>query len=199
MLSELNQEYKDLVFFPMKPGPCIVLPFSLTTDWVWEPKYDGWHTLFAVHRGRVRVFSRNLKMELTDWPGLRETIAELENNLRCFTGTLVGELLASSGISTDVMKARSGVKVAPKFFDLVMPAFDMVPLYERRRMLLDLPLPRDWFAHQACIESQKVLEQTFRMCKDTCGMEGVVIKKFDSLYERSNTSPVVAYSWLKIK
>lgn len=189
-------EHRDLVFYPMKPSPCIVLPYTFK-KWVWEPKHDGWHVIFVVTPNLIGAYSRRLKRVMNDWVGLQPVFDKLSTIKE--PTILLGELVAASGIRTDVPRLKKNGVAHPRFFDIINEQVGDKPLSVRRRVLEDSGLPEDWVIRQEIIGSHENLEEQFAYHREQKGCEGLVIKDPSSMYHQSRSIGVMTHQWLKIK
>lgn len=192
----IPEAHKDLVFYPMKPSPCVVLPYTFK-KWVWEPKHDGWHVLFVITPNLIGAYSRRLKRVMNDWVGLQPVFEELSHIKQ--PTIILGELMAQSGIRTDVPRLKKNGVAFPKFFDIINENIGDKPLSERRKVLEDSGLPQDWIVRQEIIGSRNNLEAQFKIHKTQKGCEGLVIKDPVSRYHQSQSIGVMTNQWLKIK
>lgn len=196
--KHIPKQHRDLVFYPMKPGPCLVMPYTVNS-WYMEPKYDGWHTLFVSDGHFISAYSRNLKRNMYDWLALQPIFKKLKELKYRKKFVMLCELVAESGIRTDVPKLKKGGVAHPKFFDIICEETGDKPLYQRRQFLENIELPIEWLVEHQLIESVDNLKKHFSIYTNTKGMEGVVIKDPISYYEQSRKIGVVTHQWLKIK
>jgi DNA ligase D-like protein (predicted ligase) len=180
-------------FTPMAATPAQALPTGAT--WTYEVKWDGYRAMLLKEGGHTRLLSRNLKDLSRDYP----QIVAAATNVSPHSVILDGEIVAldeHGRPSFQALQHRSAKRSAVVFY-----AFDLLhhdgtsliaePLRERRRalhrlsfnapILLSAPLPGE----PATIE---------RAVRDA-GLEGVVAKRADSIYEPGRRST----SWVKVR
>ena len=145
----------------------------ISTQWIFERKFDGIR-LLAYKRGRdVRLYSRNRLPQ--NLPTVSSAIAELPAKELILDGEAIW--------SPD----QGGYHI----FDLLwIDGRDVtkLPLIERRELLLSLPLKKP-LRRVVALEDARPWE---RACAE--GWEGVIAKRRDSIYEHKRST-----SWLKMK
>jgi ATP-dependent DNA ligase len=196
--ENIPKEHQNLVFYPMVPRSVSVLPDDYT-DWYWEPKYDGWHVIFVISDNLIGCYSKNLKISLNEFDGLQKIFERLDFAIKKRPTTLIGELVAHSGVVTDVPRMARQGGVFPKFFDVVSEEILAENLRERRKYLTGLPLYRDWIVQHEKIRSIDNLRSVFLTEKQCWGVEGLVIKNPKSFYQKSRIDCVDSPHWIKIK
>lgn len=168
--------------------------------WLHELKFDGYRLLCHLHRGRVRLWTRNQK----DWTSKFPNVVKALQTLRVQSAILDAEVVAldSSGRSSFQMLQQAIHKTGGK--GLVLEVFDLIylegfnltrtPLVERKRVLEEL---------MATVRSDRVLRYSDhvegngpKFLKQACdfGIEGIVSKLADSVYESTRS-----HSWQKVK
>jgi bifunctional non-homologous end joining protein LigD len=175
--------------------------------WGYEIKWDGMRVLTFVGGGRARLQSANLREVTARFP-------ELQGLGVGFTGhelVLDGEVVAMDEAGrtsfgrmqtrmhlddpTEARRQALQVPVTYVVFDLLhLDGNDVMPLpyRERRRLLTDLVEPGEHWsvpAHQVG-DGAALLDAT-----RVQGLEGIMAKRLDSIYEPGRRSP----SWRKIK
>ena len=178
-------------------------PFS-HQDWLFEPKLDGYRILAFLQRGKVTLLSRNG----LDYTGHFSTVVgELESH----SGeemVLDGELVAldESGLPdfgllqqtlerSDVESPHSATRFVYYPFDLLHHDgvnLQRVPLLERKKLLARVLIKGD---HVQPVEYLEGDGESFYQAASQLGLEGVVAKRRDSIYEPGMRSR----SWLKVK
>ena len=169
-------------------------------EWLHELKFDGYRLLCHLHRGTVRLWTRNQK----DWTDKFPSVVKTLKTLKVQSAILDCEVVAmdSSGRSSFQMLQQAIHKTAGK--GLVLEAFDLIyfqgfsltrtPLVERKRALEELV---------ATVRGDRVLRYSDhvegngpKFLKQACdfGIEGIVSKLANSLYESTRS-----HSWQKIK
>lgn len=164
--------------------------------WLYEVKWDGYRVLAFLNKGRVELRSRNDKSFNEKFYPVTQALSEWTISA-VFDGEVV--VLGSDGISSfgDLQGWRSEADG-----DLVYYVFDILwyegkdlaglPLTERKEMLRSV-LPNDPlvklsdFFEGSGIDFYKTARKT--------GLEGIIAKKADSIYQPSLRSK----EWLKIK
>lgn len=169
-------------------------------EWLHELKFDGYRLLCHLHRGSVRLWTRNQKDWTEKFPGIVKALKAL----RVQSAILDCEVVAmdSSGRSSFQMLQQAIHKTAGK--GLVLEAFDLIyldgfsltrtPLVERKRALEEVI---------ASVPSNRVLRYSDhvegngpKFLQQACdfGIEGIVSKLANSLYESTRS-----HSWQKVK
>ena len=164
--------------------------------WIYEVKFDGYRALAIKNSGEVQLLSRNEK------PLRFPELTEAAGALPCRTAVLDGEIVAldSEGRPTfQLLQAREMGEPSPiayYLFDLlVLDGVDLrkQPLSERRLKLASLlqgtPGPLR-FSPDLPGKASDVLAQI-----QGRGMEGIVAKRMDSVYE----SGAASGAWVKFK
>jgi ATP-dependent DNA ligase len=205
MACKIPSWTKELVFYPMKPAPCLNLPEDVE-DWLMEPKYNGWHTVWAIHNRQVAIFSRNLKRDLSDWIGLaaiREKVATISGPI-----TLMGELvyekakgLEIAATSIPYLQYSIMPNITVKFFDVVRPGEYDMPLQERRKLLVKTVPYKKWIVEQEWVGCEGYLHKRYKsyVGNFTGNKEGIVLKRPNSLYFPGERATMVTKDWLKIR
>jgi hypothetical protein len=173
------------------------IPRSLA-GWVVEPKFDGWRVRVLVDAPGVRVMTRG-GMDIT------ERVPELRP-LRIHPVSMVldGELVADGGRSQDfyALTPRLRKRRDPASPGLAFVAFDLLwldgkslcdwPAYQRRVLLEAVELPA-----AACVTARWPGSEAARLIEacDELGVEGIVLKRGDSLYRPGQRSA----DWRKVK
>ena len=179
---------------PMQCKPVTALPAG--EKWTFEIKFDGYRCV-AVKRGsEVTLFSRHKKVLNRRFPGVVEAFASLEGDF-----VLDGELVAldSQGRPSFQLLQNSLSQEIPIYcyaFDLLNKKGDTLvnsPLSGRREMLEKLlPAPKDPLRLSPLLQapSGEILEAVRKL-----GLEGVVGKRTDSIYEPGERSG----AWIKLR
>jgi bifunctional non-homologous end joining protein LigD len=169
-------------------------------EWVHELKFDGYRLLCHLERGHVRLWTRNRK----DWTDKFPNVVKALQGVRVQSAILDAEVVAmdGSGRSSFQMLQQAIHKTAGK--GLVLEIFDLIyiegynitrtPLVERKAVLEELI---------GTVRSNSVLRYSDhiegngpKFLQQACdfGIEGIVSKLADSLYESTRT-----HSWQKVK
>lgn len=181
-------------------------PFS-HLDWLFEPKLDGVRAIALIDGGRVRLLSRR-NLDITDrYPLLAEDLARQAAGAMALDGEIVAldpegrpsfQLLQQRLNLTrvaDIHRAEGQVPVTYYVFDLVyLDGYDLraVALSRRKALLDRVLLPSDgvrlveYFQGDGKAAYEAAVGQ---------GLEGVIAKRRDSLYESGGRSS----HWLKMK
>ena len=168
-------------------------------DWLYEIKFDGYRALALKDGPNVRLFSRNEKDFSEKFPAVTEAVASLEADEAVIDGEIVA--LDAKGVSSfQLLQALEiGARPPPVYYY----AFDLLqlngnnlrghPLVERKAQLEQLlkkaPDPVRFSASLGDNAGQ-LLKQARRL-----GLEGLIGKREDSLYEAGKRSG----AWIKLK
>jgi bifunctional non-homologous end joining protein LigD len=195
---------------PSHLAPMLARAGSLPSDddrWAYEIKWDGVRALVYSEPGRIRFESRNGN-DITDgYPELRALNRALSSHSAILDGEIVafdehgrpsfGRLQSRMHLRGDsaVRRRAKEVPVAYIAFDLLWldgHALFHLTYAERRELLKDLELEgAAWRTPDHVVgDGAAVLAASVE-----AGLEGVVAKKLDSLYEPGRRSPC----WLKVK
>ena len=174
--------------------------------WGYEVKWDGMRALAFVEDGAVRVQSYNERDVTASWPEL----AGLADAVPASTALLDGEIVATDEAGPPRLrrlprrmhpaKPTDGAAPAAEgagthlVFDLLhLDGHDLMPLplLDRRRLLDELLEPGPcWQRSPLHDDGQALLDAA-----TTQGLEGVVAKRLDSVYEPGKR----VRTWLKVK
>ena len=179
---------------PMQCKPVATLPEG--EKWTFEIKFDGYRCIAVKRVREVTLFSRHEKVLNRRFPSVVEALASLEGDF-----VLDGELVALDPQGKPSFQLLQGA------FSQSLPihfyAFDL--LNKKGEMLVNLPLSR----------RRKLLESLLAAAKDPLrlspllqapsgqilaavrklGLEGVVGKRIDSIYESGERSG----AWIKLR
>ncbi len=169
-------------------------------QWLHELKFDGYRLLCHLQRGQVRFWTRNQNDWTAKFPGLGKAIKALPVKSAIFDGEVVA--LDASGRASfqklqQSINKNAGAGLILHLFDLIyIEGFSLVrtPLLERKRVLAELIQPlneRGVLRYSDHIEGHGA-----QFFKEACklGIEGIVSKLADSMYESTRSR-----NWLKIK
>src|SRR5450631_3022480 len=176
------------------------------TDWMWEPKLDGYRVLAFIDEHRVKLRSRRGLALSAKFPGLDAELGKQDARGMILDGELVAfdanikpsfaELQDRAQLKTEreIAAADQNVPVVFFCFDLLhFAGIDLrkSPYKDRRRYLAQclLPSPRVQLVHAA---EDGVALQAAALAS---GFEGVVGKRKESKYEPGRRSA----SWVKVK
>ena len=180
-------------------------PFN-QQGWVFEPKMDGIRAIAYIQNGRAHLRSRN-GLDLTgQYPTLTKSLPKYKSSL-----VLDGEIIALNeqgrpsfqhlqqrlGLTkgADIRSAETKTPIFYYVFDIMHcngKGLEDVTLDQRRAVLTEEIIPS---------QNIRLIEQfdsDGQVAYEACvanGLEGVVAKRIDSLYESGRRSK----SWLKIK
>lgn len=173
--------------------------------WLFEPKMDGFRLLAFAERGSVRLRSRNGNDMTTLYPEVVEELRAQPHESFVLDGEVV--VLDEAGLpSFGLMQQRMGrpkVDGAPRAAGTLMYyPFDLLhldgysvrraPLSERKSLLARMLAPGDVVRP---IEYAVGGGEAFYAAATRLGLEGVVAKRLDSIYEPGRRGN----AWLKIK
>ena len=211
VVNAVSSAFSGAVKRPMPPtihpmlAEAVDDPFD-GAEWLFEIKWDGYRAVAFIEDGKLRLVSRN-QNELTErFPELKD----LPKFIQAKSAILDGEVVALDELgraSFSLMQQRTGFRpggrrVANKAdvpvlyyaFDLLyLDGYDLrrVPLEERKNKLASLLVTGDSVRYSDHYEKQG--KALFEMARAK-GLEGILAKKRDSLYQERRTS-----EWLKIK
>ena len=195
--------------FPARIKPMLArtadTPFS-HPDWLFEPKLDGHRVLAFIQDGRVTLLSRNGHDLTSAVPMITEELeAQPEGEL-----VLDGELVAldseghpNFGLLQQTMQLEPRAVDRPSehaalayypFDVLYLDGRDLrrVPLIQRKTVLGQVLVGGDHVRQVEYIDGEG---ETFYRAASGLGLEGMVAKKRDGIYEPGRRSA----SWLKVK
>jgi len=202
-------EKGDLRPFPKQIAPMLASPADapfMRKGWVFEPKLDGIRAICYVQPNKVTILSRNGNDLSSQYPALCKDLAQLGLEL-----VLDGEIIALDETgrpsfqmlqqrmnltkAQDIRRAEEAVPATYYVFDILHcngRALDRLP-FKDRRAILKTRIP----GHTAVKLIQQFDEDgeaAYAVCTGM-GLEGVVGKRIDSIYEQGRRSQ----SWLKLK
>lgn len=181
-------------------------PFS-HPDWIFEPKLDGIRVIASLEKKKVKLLSRGGLDATAQYPALARELGRGPSEALVLDGEIV--VLDEGGRPSfqrlqerlhliqpgDIQHAERAIPVIYYVFDLLyLDGFDLrrVPL-KHRRPLLEAVLPRsDRVRLVECFPEDG--ETAYRAITGH-GLEGVIAKHRDSLYEAGRRSR----QWLKVK
>ena len=181
-------------------------PFS-HTDWLFEPKLDGFRALALLRQGEVTLRSRSGKDMTKSFPGVADELSAQPMEELVLDGEIValndtglpdfGLLQQSQDLPRKIKPAQpEGQSIIIYYcFDLLYAnGRDLrpLPLSERKALLGQLLVPGEAVQVVEWIEGKG---ESFFDASVGMGLEGVVAKRTDSAYQAGVRSP----SWLKIK
>jgi bifunctional non-homologous end joining protein LigD len=163
--------------------------------WSYEIKWDGYRAMLVKGSSGVKLLSRNLKNLTADFPVLPKAAARLTP----YPAVLDGEIVAldAQGVPSFQAlqhRATKGLAIVFYAFDLLQLGstdFRRQPLSARRRALHQLAFAGPILLSEPLPGSPDQIEAAVR----TAGLEGVVAKRVDSIYEAGKRSD----AWIKVK
>jgi len=169
-------------------------------EWFHELKLDGYRLLGHLHGGEVRFWTRNQNDWTAKFPAVGKALKALRLKSAIFDGEIVA--LDPSGRASFQRLQQSINKGASAglhyhIFDLIyVEGFSLVktPLRERKQVLAELLEP---LGDAGVLRYSDHIEGNgAEFLKEACkfGLEGIVSKRADSVYEFTRTR-----NWLKIK
>lgn len=181
-------------------------PFS-DKEWLFEPKLDGFRTLAFLNNGKVRLQSRNGIDVTGHYPALAESIMRQPAAQLVLDGEIIAldsrgkqcfqclqGYLKSMG-RTRTVEAEPPSAIIYYVFDILYrDGYDLtgVPLKHRKELLNSILAPDD---NVRLVEHFAADGATVYRAAIENGLEGVMAKREDSLYEPGKRSK----NWLKIK
>jgi len=176
-----------------------------------QPKYDGFRVQIHKDGEKISMFSRNLENMTHMFP---ELIVGTLSQIEAKTAILDSEALAYNPDSEEFLPFQETTKRRRKYNieeiakTLPLKAFVFDILYKDGKSLIDIPLKERLKILKETIKEDDVLipsktqeisdpKRLSLMLEDSIskGLEGVVIKKIDSLYEAGGRS----FNWVKLK
>ena len=195
--------------FPSRLKPMLARiadkPFS-NSGWLFEPKLDGFRAMAFLRQGKVSLMTRNgtdlasrlpavvrqLEAQSEDQMVLDgEIVALREDSLPDFG--LLQQTINADRSSVDRQQVSAAVVYYP--FDLLYlngTSLKKVPLFQRKRLLKEVLVEGE---HVRPVETVEGDGESFFEAVANLGLEGMVAKRRDSIYEPGARSR----SWLKVK
>jgi DNA ligase D-like protein (predicted ligase) len=191
--------------FPIKPMLAVSgRPFS-SADWIFEPKIDGTRSLADVSKEGVRLYNRR-QIDITSrYPEIASALVPggagfmLDGEIAVFVD---GKPSFAALARRDHQSERMRIDYLASALPASYVVFDI--LFAKGKSVMDLPLrQRKRLLLEALPESENVTisdsfaekgEDYFRAAIKM-GIEGVMAKRLDSIYQPGTRSP----DWVKIK
>ncbi|HEX3281911.1 MAG TPA: non-homologous end-joining DNA ligase, partial [Pyrinomonadaceae bacterium] len=168
-------------------------------DWLHELKFDGYRMVCHLLRGKSRFWSRNQKDWTEKFPNLSKALKALPATSAILDGEVVVVDKAGRSSFQKLQQSMKGGSATFVFqiFDLIyLDGYNLtrVPLKERKALLEELLAGVE--AKGPLRYSDHVVGNGDRFFQQACayGIEGIVSKLADSVYESTRTR-----SWLKVK
>ncbi len=181
-------------------------PFS-DSNWLFEPKLDGYRTLAFIRNGEAKLVSRNGLIVSQKYPDLIQKLNKQETQEMVLDGEVMA--LNENGRSCfqclqdhwnrKTLKGSDGTNVKHSIiyyvFDILhLNGYDLrnVPLYQRKNLLASTLSPSGNVRSVEYFENDglALYEASIKL-----GLEGVIAKLRDSIYEQGLRS----HNWLKVK
>ncbi|HEV3139288.1 MAG TPA: hypothetical protein VGY57_02165 [Vicinamibacterales bacterium] len=163
------------------------------TGWAYEVKWDGYRTLAVKDGSRAALYSRNLKDFTRTYPPIAAAIARLSVSSAVIDGELVA-IDADGRPSFQALHHSAAHALVYYVFDVLhLDGRDLMraPLRDRRAALATITLPPPVLRSDPLPGTAAHIEQAVR----NLGLEGLVAKRVDSLYEPGRRSA----AWIKVK
>jgi bifunctional non-homologous end joining protein LigD len=177
----------------MAAMPAQALPVG--ARWSYEVKWDGYRALLYKDRTRTRLLSRNLKDLSAAYPHIVAAAAKVSAESIILDGEIVA-IDEHGRPSFQALQHRTAKRSGVVFY-----AFDVLhlaqknllaePLRERRRALHRLTFTAPILLSAPLSGEPATIERAVR----DAGLEGVVAKRVDSIYEPGRRSR----SWIKVR
>jgi bifunctional non-homologous end joining protein LigD len=183
----------------VEPMKALLVESVPAGDWEYELKFDGIRALILKNGKKVQVFSRNRK----DYTERFSEIAEAATTLPAKSAVLDGEVVALDAKGRSSFQLLQAPLLEDKEVPLYFYAFDLLqlegrdlkglPLKERKEKLSALIAEAgDPIRFSANLEGKP---ETLLKKIRSLGLEGIVAKRADSVYESGRRSG----AWLKLK
>ena len=166
------------------------------SDWLYEPKFDGYRVLGFVDRGKVHLRSRGGQAYEERYPEVMRGLAAEPVERAVFDGEVVA-LGPDGRMSFQRLQNRSSAPdtvLRYYAFDLLyLDGFDLrdVPLSERKSLLHAVLAPIHGVEYVTSFDDGMALFRAAQVNE----LEGIVAKKRDSVYEAGKR----VRTWLKVK
>lgn len=181
-------------------------PFD-SPDWFFEPKMDGVRAIVFINGDSVRIISRSGLDATRQYPTIVGEMAEQTERRLMLDGEIVA--LNEKGVpsfqtiqqrlnlqrDSDIRKMEEQIPVYFYAFDILyVGGYDLrrAPLSDRKALLKQLLVPTDHVHLLEHFEEDGVAAYEGAI---SAGLEGVMAKKRDSVYESGRRSK----AWLKVK
>ena len=177
---------------------------ELDGEWVYEPKYDGWR-LQVIVNDEIQLWGRRLEKN----PNWTEKLKWLVKDTKLPKGTILDCELCTDkgrnyipGLFTGYPRAEGIINV----FDIVYYKGKFIgnpPYYERKEILKELKLKKPFRIIEPIklgkdVHPEKIIREFLKIKIDNL-IEGIVLKKRDSLYLPGKDGPLGTADWRKMK
>ena len=189
----------------MLASPGVLPPPEQEQRWAFEMKWDGVRAVVYLDRGDLRVLTRNDREVAATYPELVGLAHQLRDRRMILDGEVVafdeagrpsfGELQARMHVRAPGRALLDRVPVSILVFDLLhLDGTSLVgaPYDERRSALEGLDLTGDRWAVPPAFDGQGAEALAASQAQ---GLEGVLAKRYDSVYLPGRRSP----HWIKVK
>lgn len=185
--------------FPKKLNPMLATLVENAPDekgWLYEIKWDGYRAIALLNKGKVNLFSRNNKSFNQKFYPVTKALSKLKIN-----AILDGEVvvLNDKGVANfsalQNWRSEEDGELIYYVFDITwLEGYDLkaLPLSQRRKILQD-NLPANHSIRLS--ETFETTATEFLSVASKMGMEGIIAKRADSIYNEGERSA----NWLKIK
>ncbi|OSZ77020.1 DNA ligase D [Chitinophagaceae bacterium IBVUCB2] len=185
--------------FPKKLNPMLATLVENAPDekgWLYEIKWDGYRAIALLNKGKVNLFSRNNKSFNQKFYPVTKALSEFKMN-----AILDGEVVvlndkgvANFGALQNWRSEEDGELIYYVFDITWLEGYDLkaLPLSQRRKILQD-NLPANHSIRLS--ETFETTATEFLSVASKMGMEGIIAKRADSIYNEGERSA----NWLKIK
>ncbi|MBE5085793.1 DNA ligase [Lysinibacillus sphaericus] len=195
-----------MLFTPIRPMLVATgIEIINTEDWLYQVKWDGWRVLIHKAGDRIEAFTREGNNITAKFPELEEVGHSITVDTAIIDtegvvlrqGISVFEDFSYRGILTNKEKIKEATITHPVTF----VAFDILttdkklmhhPLFERKEHLSSIITPSNSLQVTPSVDGDG--SNIFEITKDK-GMEGIIGKKRDSIYQLNHRSK----NWLKYK
>jgi DNA ligase D-like protein (predicted ligase) len=189
---------------PVKPMLAVSgQPFN-SPEWIFEPKIDGTRCLAEVTSSGVRLYNRRLFEITSRYPEITAALAQASGSV--LDGEIAVFLEGKPSFAALAERDHLSDRLAIDYLARALPAsyvvFDI--LYAKERSVMDLPLrERKQILREELQESEFVTiadsfpekGEDYFQAAQKMGIEGIVAKRLDSVYQPGTRSP----DWIKIK
>jgi len=189
----------------MLASPGVLPPPEQEQRWAFEMKWDGVRAVVYLDRGDLRVLTRNDREVAATYPELAGLAHQLRDRRMILDGEVVafdeagrpsfGELQARMHVRAPGRALLDRVPVSILVFDLLHldgTSLAGAPYDERRSALEGLDLTGDRWAVPPAFDGQGAEALAASQAQ---GLEGVLAKRYDSVYLPGRRSP----HWIKVK
>jgi ATP-dependent DNA ligase len=174
---------------------------KLKGRWIYEPKIDGWRLeIICDLDGKIKFYGRRLEKN-PDWTKKLSYLSKYIKD-KLPSGTILdAELYTDRGrrFIPSLFSKKPKAKPLIFIFDVIYWKNKFVgnlALYKRKKILSQIELEKPFYKIKffPLKDIKTALKKALRQ-----GYEGIVIKKFNSLYKISKEGPIATENWRKIK